>query len=53
MSALVDAEKADPADLIDVGGKRTAAAERAIDKLRDRFGKEAVVRGLAFEDEED
>jgi DNA polymerase-4 len=52
VSALVEAEKADPADLIDVDATRTAAAERAVDKLRDRFGKEAVVRGLAFEDDD-
>jgi DNA polymerase-4 len=50
MSALTDAEEADPADLIDRSIERRAAAERAVDRVRGRFGHEAVVRGLAFED---
>jgi len=46
LSALVSADQADPADLID---GRTAEAEHAIDRLRARFGDDAVIRGLAFE----
>ena len=46
LSALVDAAAADPADLVD---GRSAKAEHAMDRLRARFGDDAVVRGLAFE----
>ena len=46
LSALVDAAEADPADLVD---GRSAKAEHAMDRLRARFGDDAVVRGLAFE----
>jgi DNA polymerase-4 len=52
MSALTDADDADPADLIDRGADRRAAAERAVDRVRGRFGQEAVVKGLAFEEED-
>ena len=48
VSALTDADEADPADLIDRLGERRAAAERAMDRVRGKFGHEAVVRGLAF-----
>ena len=51
MSSLAGAADADPADLVDVGSARNAAAEHAVDRLRKRFGDEAVVRGLAFEEE--
>jgi DNA polymerase-4 len=50
LSALVDAEGADPADLMD---GRDAAAEHAVDRVRARFGGDAVIRGLAFERPED
>jgi DNA polymerase-4 len=50
VSALRDADGADFADLID---RRTAEAEQAIDRLRERFGDDAVVKGLALEDEEE
>jgi DNA polymerase-4 len=46
VSAIVSAEDADPADLVD---GRSAEAEHAVDKVRARFGDDAVVRGLAFE----
>ena len=46
LSALVDSAEADPADLVD---GRSAKAEHAMDRLRARFGDDAVVRGLAFE----
>jgi DNA polymerase IV len=51
VSALTAAEDADPADLIDQRG-RHAAAEHAVDTLRAKFGRGAVVRGLAFGEEE-
>jgi DNA polymerase-4 len=52
LSSLIDANAADLADLLD---HRTAEAERAIDRLRARFGDEAVFRGLSLDgdDEED
>jgi DNA polymerase IV len=53
VSALADAEDADPADLIDTGATRRAAAERAIDRVRSKFGHEAMVKGLEFDREED
>ena len=46
LSALCDADGADFADLID---RRSAEAEQAIDRLRQRFGDEAVIKGLAFD----
>ena len=52
VSALADAEEADPADLIDRGAERRAAAERAMDRVRGKFGHEAVVKGLALEEED-
>jgi DNA polymerase IV len=50
LSALIAAEQADPADLVD---GRAAEAEHAVDRVRARFGDDAVVRGLAFERPED
>jgi DNA polymerase-4 len=38
----------DPRDLIDVQSGRRAAAEAAMDKLRDKFGKGAVETGYTF-----
>jgi DNA polymerase-4 len=52
VSALTDADGADPADLIDRSASRRAAAERAIDRVRGKFGQEAMLRGLAFEEED-
>jgi DNA polymerase-4 len=46
LSAIVDAQEADPADLVD---GRAAQAEHAVDRVRAKFGDEAVVRGLAFD----
>jgi DNA polymerase-4 len=46
LSALTVADQADPADLVD---GRVAEAEHAVDRVRARFGDDAVVRGLAFE----
>jgi DNA polymerase-4 len=52
VSALTDAEDADPTDLIDRGAERRAKAERAMDRVRGKFGHEAVVKGLALEEKE-
>jgi DNA polymerase-4 len=46
VSSIVNADEADPADLVD---GRAAKAELAVDQVRARFGDDAVVRGLAFE----
>jgi DNA polymerase-4 len=48
VSGLADAAGDDLADLLD---RRSAQAEHAVDRLRAKFGRDAVVRGLAIEDE--
>jgi len=45
VSALASADQSDLTDLID---RRTAEAERAIDRLRKKFGDEAIIRGRAL-----
>jgi DNA polymerase-4 len=49
VSDLSDGHIADPPDLIDQQASRRAAAEAAMDKLRDRFGKASVETGYTFE----
>jgi DNA polymerase-4 len=51
VSSLASPEDADPADLVDRRGARDKAAEHAVDRLRHKFGRGAVVKGLALEDE--
>jgi DNA polymerase-4 len=50
VSSLVAADQADPADLVDGRGRRTAAAEQAMDRLRTRFGAAAVIKGIVFDE---
>jgi DNA polymerase-4 len=45
---LAPAVSADPASLIDPAADKRAAAERAMDKIRAKFGGEAVKTGRAF-----
>jgi DNA polymerase-4 len=45
---LVPPDRCDPPDLVDPAAARRAAAERAIDALRERFGTVAVETGLTF-----
>ena len=45
ISNLAPAHQADPRDLIDRGADKRAAAERAMDKLRDKFGTRTVAKG--------
>jgi DNA polymerase-4 len=52
VSDLTTADQADPADLVDLRAHRTAAAEHAVDKLREKFGRQAVIKGLALEEGE-
>jgi len=47
VSNLEDALGDDLADLID---RRAAEAEHAVDRLRSKFGRDAVVKGLALDD---
>jgi DNA polymerase-4 len=53
VATLVAAAQAAPADLLESPSARAGAAEGAIDRLRARFGRDAVVRGLAFDGGED
>ncbi len=48
VSDLRDAGLADPPDLVDRQAERRAAAEAAMDKLRDKFGKGSVETGYTF-----
>jgi DNA polymerase-4 len=45
ISNLAPAHRADPLDLIDRGADKRAAAERAMDKVRSKFGGAAVGKG--------
>ena len=47
---LCPAEEADRGDLIDANVAREKAAETAIDKLREKFGAAALVKGITFRD---
>src|SRR6202163_4402163 len=49
VSALGSPADADPADLVDPRGERSKAAEQAVDRLRAKFGRDAVVKGLALD----
>ncbi len=51
VSALTEASEADHGDLADTRTTRDKAREAAVDSLRKKFGGDAVVRGIAFEDE--
>jgi DNA polymerase-4 len=53
VSDLGAAEDADPLDLVDHGGRRTAEAEHAVDRVRAKFGRGAIVKGLVFEPNEE
>lgn len=46
VSDLESADQADPQDLIDRSAERRKNAERAVDRLRDKFGNSAVELGL-------
>ena len=52
VSSLEPHEDADTFDLIDIHGRRAAQAERAVDRLREKFGRDAVVKGLAMDEDE-
>lgn len=49
VSGLAQASGEDPVDLVEPAIARKAAAERAMDRVRTRFGKDAVVRGKLYQ----
>jgi len=53
VSELTPGDHADPVDLIDRGGRRAADAEHAVDRVRAKFGRDAIVKGLVFEADEE
>jgi DNA polymerase-4 len=53
VSDFADPRLADPDDLIDPGARKRAAAEAAVDRIRDKFGNRAVELGLIFQPGED
>jgi len=48
VSDLSDADFADPPDLVDADAARRAIAERAVDRIKSRFGRQAVETGYTF-----
>ncbi len=48
LSGLSAADGSDPVDLVEPEVARKAAAERAVDKVRSKFGRDALVRGRLY-----
>ncbi len=48
VSHLASPQYADPADLVDAQAGKRAAAEGAMDKLRDKFGRASIQTGYTF-----
>jgi DNA polymerase-4 len=48
VSEFVDPRLADPDDLVDPEARKRAAAEAAVDRIRDKYGTAAVELGLTF-----
>jgi DNA polymerase-4 len=48
ISEFADPKLADPDDLIDPSARKRAAAEAAVDRIRNRFGNDAVELGLTW-----
>jgi len=48
LSGLSDTGAPDPVDLLEPSIARKAAAERAMDKVRGKFGRDAVIRGKLY-----
>ena len=49
VSGISEAKGEDPVDLLEPQIARRAAAERAMDRVRSRFGQEAVIRGKLYD----
>ena len=45
ISGLADGDLADPPDMLDPAATRRAEAERAMDRLRAKFGDKSIVKG--------
>jgi DNA polymerase-4 len=45
---LGDAQLVDPANLVDASAEKRARAERAMDSIRERFGRKGLALGLTF-----
>jgi DNA polymerase-4 len=50
ISDLTTLDKADPSDLVDASIARNVKVEGAVDALRAKFGKSAVVKGIILDD---
>jgi DNA polymerase-4 len=53
VSALAQAGTAPAPDWLEPRRERASAAEHAVDSLRERFGRGAVIRGLAFDGDDE
>jgi DNA polymerase-4 len=51
VSQIAGEAEADPYDLADPDAERRADAERAVDKVRARFGKDAILKGRSLKNE--
>ena len=51
ISHLSEAEFADPPDMLDPEATRRANAERAMDRVRARFGTDAIIKGRGLKPE--
>ena len=51
VTGLDEGEFADPADLINQRAMRVASAEHAIDRVRKKYGDEAMIKGLVFDED--
>ena len=51
VSNLEPGEVADPDDLLNPGARKIATSERALDGLREKFGRGAIVRGIALDED--
>lgn len=53
VSSLTAASDADPASLLDPVSGRSAEAERALDRVRERFGRDTAMKGIALPQNDD
>jgi len=53
LSGLVPEAQCDEADLIDVDARRKDAAERAMDRVRSKFGTSAIRKGRSLGKQDD
>jgi DNA polymerase IV len=53
VSSLQPSEAADQGNLLDPQARKTASSEYALDTLRAKFGRKAVIRGIALRDSQD